>query len=137
MCMDHVFAYNKVHMATHVSPFYTNYGYNPRMGIKSRRVTKSEPARAFAEWMKNIHKEAEAALSKVCNDMQCYADFSQDNMPKYKIGDKVLLSTKNLNINHPTCKLAKRQLRPFTIIKVISSNAMKLKLPSIVKTLAI
>ena len=44
------FAYNnKVHTATHVFPFYTNYGYNSRMGIKSRRVMKLEPARAFAE----------------------------------------------------------------------------------------
>ena len=60
------FAYNnKVHMATQVSPFYTNYGYNPRMGIEPRRVTKSEPAKVFAERMKIIHEEAKSALSKV------------------------------------------------------------------------
>ena len=62
--------------------------------------------------------------------MQRYADFSRGDAPEYKIGDKVWLSTKNLNINRPTRKLAERQLGPFTIVKIISPNAMKLKLPS-------
>ena len=44
------FAYNnKIHTATRISPFYANYGYNPRMGIEPRRVIKSEPAKEFAE----------------------------------------------------------------------------------------
>ena len=80
--------------------------------------------------MKIIHEEAESALSKAHDDMQRYADFSRGDAPEYKIGDKVWLSTKNLNINRPTCKLAERQLGPFTIIKIIFPNAMKLKLPS-------
>ena len=101
------FAYNnKIHTATHVFPFYANYSYNPRMDIKPRRVTKSELARAFTEQIKNIHKEAEAALSKACDDMQCYTNFSRGNISDYKVGDKVWLSTKNLNINQPTRKLA-------------------------------
>ena len=50
---------------------------------------KSEPARAFAERMKNIHKEAKVALSKPHDDMQCYADFNRGNVPEYKVGDKV------------------------------------------------
>ena len=55
---------NKIHTATRISPFYVNYGHNPRMGIEPRRVTKSEPAKEFAEQMKTIHDEAQAALSK-------------------------------------------------------------------------
>ena len=80
--------------------------------------------------MKIIHEEAELALSKARKDMQRYADFSRGDAPEYKIEDKVWLSTKNLNINQPTHKLAERQLGPFTIVKVISPNAMKLKLPA-------
>ena len=99
------------------------------MGIEPRRITKSEPAKAFAERMKIIHEEAKSALSKAHDNMQRYADFSRGDTPEYKIEDKVWLSTKNLNINRPTRKLAERQLRPFTIVKVISSNTMKLKLP--------
>ena len=44
------FAYNnKIHTTMHISPFYVNYGHNPRMGIESRHVIKSEPAKEFAE----------------------------------------------------------------------------------------
>jgi len=40
---------NKIHTATHVLPFYANYGMNSRMGIEPWRAGKSEPAKEFAE----------------------------------------------------------------------------------------
>jgi len=125
------FAYNnKIHTATHVSPFYANYGMNPRMGIEPRRAGKSEPAKEFAERMKTVHEEAQAALSKSRDDMTCYADFHRGEALEYKIGDKVWLSTKNLHVDRPSRKLTERQLGPYEIVKIISSNAVKLKLPA-------
>ena len=125
------FAYNnKIHSATKVSPFYANTGRHPRMGIEPRRADKSEPAKEFAECMKQIHEEAGTALSKAQDDMARYADQHRGNPPEYKVGDKVWLSTKDIKINRPSRKLAERQLGPFEIIKVISPNAVKLKLPA-------
>jgi hypothetical protein len=125
------FAYNnKIHTATHFSPFFANYGYNPRMGIEPQRVGKSEPALEFAERMKKIHEEAQSSLYKAREDMRRYADFHRGQAPEYKVGDKVWLSTKNLNIDRPTRKLAERQIGPYEITKIISSNAVKLKLPA-------
>jgi len=124
------FAYNnKIHTATHISPFFANYGMNPRMGIEPRRAGKSEPAKEFAERMKLIHEEAQVALSKARDDMTRYADFHRGQVSEYKVGDKVWLSTKNLNVDQPSCKLTERQLGPYEIVKIISSNAVKLKLP--------
>ena len=37
---------------------------------------------------------------------------------------------KDIKINRPAHKLAERQLRPFEIVKIISPNAVKLKLPT-------
>jgi len=65
--------------------------------------------------------------------MTCYANFHRGEAPEYKVGDKVWLSIKNLNIDRPLCKLAERQLRPYEIIKIISPNAVKLKLPALFK----
>jgi len=125
------FAYNnKIHTAIHILPFYANYGMNPRMGIEPRRAGKSELAKEFAERIKTVHKEAQAALSKSCNDMMHYADFYRGEAPEYKVGNKVWLSTKNLNVDRPLCKLTERQLRPYKIIKIISPNAVKWKLPT-------
>jgi len=90
---------NKIHMEMHVSPFYANYGMNPRMGIEPRRAGKSEPAKEFAERMKTVHEEAQVALSKLRDDMMRYADFHRGEALEYKIGNKVWLSTKNLNVD--------------------------------------
>ena len=100
------FAYNnKIHTAMHISPFYANYGMNPRMEIEPQRAGKSEPAKEFAEQMKTVHEEVQAALSKSHNDIMCYADFHRGEAPEYKVGNKVWLSTKNLNVDQPLHKL--------------------------------
>jgi len=70
------------------------------------------------------------ALSKPHNDMTCYADFHRGQAPEYKVGNKVWLSTKNLNVDWPSRKLTERQLEPYEIVKIISLNAVKLKLPA-------
>ena len=57
------------------------------------------------------------------------ADQHRGSAPEYKVGDKVWLSTKDIKINRPSRKLAEQQLGPFKIIKVVSPNAVKLKLP--------
>jgi hypothetical protein len=69
------FAYNnKAHSVTQVSWFYTNYGYNPRMGVEPRRQLKNEAADDFASQMKHVHEEAQAMLMKAHDEMKCYAD---------------------------------------------------------------
>jgi len=80
--------------------------------------------------MKLIHEEAQVALSKARDDMTRYADFYRGQAPEYKVGNKVWLSTKNLNIDRPSCKLTEHQLGLYEIIKIIFSNAIKLKLPA-------
>ncbi|KIL58196.1 hypothetical protein M378DRAFT_15702 [Amanita muscaria Koide BX008] len=57
------------------------------------------------------------------------ADRKRSDVPEYKIGDKVWLSTTNLNIKRPTKKLAEKQVGPYEILEIISSNAVWLKLP--------
>src|SRR5437868_9006873 len=56
---------------------------------------------------------------------------------KFNIGDKVLLSTKNINNsvdkNQPTRKLSPKFIRPYSIISVISDTVYKLDLPNSLK----
>jgi len=65
--------------------------------------------------------------------MTCYADFHRGEAPEYKVGNKVWLPTKNLNVDRPSRKLTEQQLGPYEIIKIISPNAVKLKLPALFK----
>ena len=91
------FAYNnKKHTATQISPFEANYGLSPRMGFEGRRGKRFEVAEEFAERMRQVQEEVKAALGKAQEEMRKYADRKRWKGVEFKIGDLVLLSTKEL-----------------------------------------
>ena len=83
----------------------------------------------FIEELRKIQGEAEVALCKACDDIKHFADQMCAHMPEYKPRDQVWLSTKNLNLNQPSRKLTERQIGPYTIMHIVSPNAIVLKLP--------
>jgi len=91
------FAYNnKIHMVTKTSPFKANYGQDPRMGFEGRRKGKYEAAEKFVEKMKKIQEEAKAVLGKAQEEIKRFGDRKRGKGEEYKVGDLVLLSTKDL-----------------------------------------
>ena len=81
--------------------------------------------------MKKVHEEAEAALRKTQEEIKKYADRGRKEMEEWKKGDRVLLSTKDLVFKErPTKKLTKRYVGPYVIEEIVSSNVVKLQLPS-------
>ena len=125
---------NKVHTVTKISPFMANYGKELRMGGDIRKKGKVESVTEFVERMKKVHKEAEAALRKMQEEMKRYADRGRKETEKWKKGDQVLLSTKDLVFKErPSKKLTERYVGPYVIEKVVSSNAVKLRLPSLMR----
>jgi len=68
--------------------------------------------------------------------MKKYTDKKRGEVDKYKVGDLVMLSTKDLKyqiVGKRTEKLTERFIGPYKIKKVISLNAVELELPSTVK----
>jgi len=90
------FAYNKTHSSTRTLPFKANYRQDLRMGFKERKKVKYEKAEKFVKKMKEIQKEAKAVLSKAQEEMKKYANRKKAEVDDYKVGDLVILSTKNL-----------------------------------------
>jgi len=131
------FAYNnKVHSSTRTSPFKANYRQDPRMGFKGRKKGKYVGAEKFVEKMKKIQEEAKAVLRKVQEDMRKYADRKRLDTEEYKVRDLVMLSTKDLKyqmVGRRTEKLTKRFVSPYRVKEIVSSNIVKLELPSTVK----
>ena len=83
------------------------------------------------EKLKKVHEEAGAALQKTQEEMKRYADQSRKKTEKWKKGDRILLSTKNLVFKErPTKKLTERYVGPYMIEEVVSTNAVKLRLLS-------
>ena len=120
---------NKTHTTTKVLPFMANYGKEVRMGGDIRKKGKVESATEFVKRMKKVHEEAEAALKKTQEKMKRYADRSRKETEKWKRGDRVLLSTKDLVFKErPVKKLTERYIGPYVIEEVVLSNAVKLRL---------
>ena len=118
---------NKVHIATKVLPFMANYGRELRMGGDIRKKGKVESAMEFVERMKKVHEEVRAALKKTQEEMKRYADRGRKETEKWKKGDRVLLSTKDLVFKErPVQKLMERYIGLYVIEEVVSSNAVKL-----------
>jgi len=127
---------NKVHTGTKVSPFQANHRQNPRMGFKLRKKGRYKGAERFAERMKKVQEEAKAALQKAQEDMKRYADRERGEVEEYRVGDLVLLSTKDLKyqmVGRHMKKFTERFVRPYKVKPIISSNAIELDLPSTIK----
>jgi len=131
------FAYNnKAHLSTRTSPFKANYGQDPRMGFERRKKGKYTGAEKFIKKMKEIQEEAKAVLGKAQADMKKYANRKRLDVEGYKVGDLVMLSTKDLKyqmVERRTEKLTERFISPYKIKEIVLSNTVKLELPSTVR----
>jgi len=131
------FAYNnKVHSSTKTSPFKANYRQDPRMGFEIRRKGKYKGAEKFVIKMKKVQEEAKVVLGKAQEKMKKYVDRKRTEADKYKVGDLVMLSTKDLKyqmVGKRTEKLTERFVGPYKIKKIVLSNIVELELPSTIK----
>ena len=127
---------NKIHTATKTSPFKANYGQDLRMGFEGRRKGKYEAAGKFIEKIRKIQEEAKAALGKAQEEMRKFADKKRGKGKEYRVGDLVLLSTKDLKWQmkgRRSEKLTERFVGLYKIKGIISSNAIELDLPKSIK----
>ena len=66
------------------------------MGFELRKKGRFEGAERFAKRMEKVQGEAKAALMKAQEEMRQYADRKRGEAVEYKVGDLVLLSTRDL-----------------------------------------
>ena len=127
---------NKVYTATKMSPFKVNYGREPRMGFDIRKKRKNEKAEEFAREMKERHKKARAALVRSQEEMKRQADRSRKEAEEYRVGDKVLISTKDFSaelMKRATKKLTEKFIGPYVVRKIVLENAVELELPAVLR----
>jgi len=127
---------NKVHTATKTSPFQVNYGRELRMGFNIRKKGKNEKAEEFVKEMKERHEEAKAALVKLQEEMKRQADRNRKEAEEYRIGDKVLISTKDFSkelMKRVTKKLTEKFIGPYVVRKIVLENVVELELPALLR----
>ena len=75
-------------------------------------------------------------LEKAQEEVKKYADRKRREINEYKVEDLVILSTKDLKYQiarRRTEKLTERFVGPYKIKKIVSTNVVKLELPSTIK----
>jgi len=77
-------------------PFKANYGQDPRMRFEGRKKGKYMGVEKFVKKIKEIQKEVKVALGKMQEDMKKYVNKKRAEVEEYKVGDLVMLSTKDL-----------------------------------------
>ena len=115
---------NRQHSTTKFSPFQLTQTYTPRMGIE-HRVSKAPAAAEFVDRLSQAYDNLVKAHSYILTQM----NRSRSDAPSYTIGDHVWLSTDNLRLPWASRKLSERWLGPYSITKLVGTNAVELCLP--------
>ena len=133
------FAYNNsVSATTSFTPFYLNYGLDPRKDLNELyKESPNETAKEFANRMNILLKQAKDEISKSVDNMEKYYNLNRKNA-EFKVGDLVLLSTKNIKYRNQKNKIISKKFKPkyigpFKILEKISTLAYKLDLPNELK----
>ena len=104
-----------------------NYGRELRMEIDIRRKGKIEKATEFAKRIKKMQEEAGVALKRAQKEIKQQADKGRKEAKKQKVGNKIMLSTKDLIFKERLVKkLVDQYVGLYIINEIVSTNVIKL-----------
>jgi len=123
---------NSHHTSVKHTPFFLTYGMHPAtpVMVETLKLSKVPAAAAWTKDLAFVLQQAKSNLQAAKGRQKSYADRKRTEV-LFKVGDQVLLSTANLNLNLKTHrKLLPRWVGPFTVIKAVSDVAYTLDLPA-------
>ena len=127
------FSYNNaVQDSIKLSPFFANYGFNPRHSPEIPSNTDVPRADEFTRDFAILTKILKENLQQAIKKQKEFADKHRINPPDFKPGDKVWINS-SLIIHNGNKKLKPRKLGPYKIIKKISPVSYKLELPKSIR----
>ena len=119
---------NTIQASTGVSPFLLNYGIHPRMDFETPTI-KGVKATDLPVQLRNLHSIT-AQLLRQAQERQARNANTRRMEPPFKVGDMVLVSTRNMKTNRPTKKLDYTRISPFKIKEIINKVSYRVDLPS-------
>jgi hypothetical protein len=121
------FAYNNApNESTKLSPFFVEYGYNPRMAPGAYNVTNAPSLSDLFLERAEAQEQAKAGIALAADHATWYYDQERQPTP-FKVGDLVLIRADEVKARMN--KLSAKHLGPYEIIDVPGPVNFKLKLP--------
>ena len=125
---------NSHHDSIKTTPFMLNYGRNPNSPLSTvvshLKKDKTLQLPEYVESLRQAQITAKIQLQAAQQRQKAYADRNRREVV-HKVGDKVLLSTKNIKINMAgTSKLLPQYVGPFTVTAQVNPVAYRLELPA-------
>ncbi|KAL0147024.1 hypothetical protein M9458_057548, partial [Cirrhinus mrigala] len=124
------YAHNSLPVSsTGLSPFECSLGYQPPIFPSLEAEVAVPSAHAFVQRCRRTWRRARETLLRVRARTKAQADRHRSKPPVYVVGQKVWLSSKDIPLRSVSNKLAPKFIGPFTVTKIISPVAVRLKLP--------
>ena len=102
------------------------------MSFDIRKKEKNVKAEEFMKEMKDRYEEIKAALIKSQEKMKRQTNKNRKEAEKYKVGDEVLISTKDFLMKlmkKVTKKSTEKYIGSYVVKKIILENMVELELP--------
>ena len=131
---DHEFAINNSWQeSVRNTPIFLNSGQHPLTParLSADIDTKSPAAKAFTEDLQAAVELAKESWQSAQNRQAAYANMKRRDITPYKVGDQLLLSTKNVRLKSPGArKMLPKWIGPYKVTRQVGKVNYELDLPS-------
>ena len=119
---------NSIQESLNKSPFYANYGYNPRFSPAVPSSIDVPRAEEFTTNLAKLFKQLKENLKQARNKQEKFANQHRIKAPEFKVNDKVWINS-SLILRNKNKKLKPRKLGPYKIIEKVSPVTYKIDFP--------
>ena len=120
------------HASTELTPFHLNHGREMQLPLEhALKNVVSSACPSAAESITTMSQNVDLAKKNILKAQQRQSHYANEHRrlaDDFKVGDRVMLSTENLN--HRAGKLMSKFIGPFTVLEVSANKLVELELPT-------